>query len=134
MSKGMPDTLFRAFADRTRLRILNLLRTGEVCVGDLVTLLDAPQPTVSRHLAYLRKAGLVDVEREANWCYYRLAEPSSEFHERLLDCLACCLGEVPQLRKDAKALGRLRNQGGCCVRPSAMRSTLHTSKAVACCP
>lgn len=133
MSKDMPDTLFRAFADRTRLRILNLLRTGEVCVGDLVTVLEAPQPTVSRHLAYLRKAGLVEVEREANWCYYRLAEPSSEFHGRLLDCLACCFGEAPQLRKDAKALTRLRRQGGCCVRPSVMRSAPHTSKAVACC-
>ena len=57
------DVMFRAFADRTRLRLLNILREGETCVGDLVSIVDAPQPTISRHLAYLRRAGLVHFEK-----------------------------------------------------------------------
>ena len=55
------DLMFRAFSDRTRLRILCLLHQREFCVGDLVDILQAPQPTISRHLAHLRKAGLVAV-------------------------------------------------------------------------
>jgi ArsR family transcriptional regulator, arsenate/arsenite/antimonite-responsive transcriptional repressor len=129
------DTMFRAFADRTRLRVLHLLRGGEVCVGDLVEVIAAPQPTISRHLAYLRRAGLVEVERDANRCYYRLARPRSDFHARLLECLGCCLGEAPELRRDAKALARLRRAGrgaggACCdplrnpseAQPAAMRA------------
>ena len=121
MTMDHPDKLFRAFADRTRLRLLNLLRQGEACVGDLVTIIDAPQPTVSRHLASLRRAGLVEVEREGNWCFYQLAEPSNQFHERLLDCLSCCLAEAPQLRQDARKLAQLRKSGSCCRRTDAER-------------
>ena len=117
------DRMFRAFADRTRLRLLNLLREGEICVGDLVSIIDAPQPTISRHLAYLRRAGLVEVEREGNWCFYHLARPSGAFHDRLLDCLACCLAEAPQLRQDARKLARLRKKGGCCSRVSVGETT-----------
>jgi ArsR family transcriptional regulator len=110
------DRMFRACADRTRLRILNLLVAGEICVGDLVSVIDAPQSTVSRHLAYLRRAGLVVAQRQATWCFYALAEPDSEFHQRLLACLSCCQAEVPQLRRDVHKLGRLRRAGGCCPR------------------
>ncbi len=113
------DRMFRACADRTRLRILNLLVEGEICVGDLVSVIDAPQPTVSRHLAYLRRAGLVVTQRQATWCFYALAEPGSEFHERLLACLSCCPAEMPQLRRDARTLARLRRAGGCCPRTAA---------------
>lgn len=116
MPEDRLDVMFRAFADRTRLRILNVLREGQICVGDLVEVIRAPQPTISRHLAYLRRSGLVECEREGNWCFYTLAEPSSAFHGRLLDCLGCCLGEVPQLRRDMQRLGRLRQRGGCCDR------------------
>jgi ArsR family transcriptional regulator len=110
------DRLFRACADRTRLRLLNLLREGEACVGDLVAIIDAPQPTISRHLAYLRRSGLVEVEREGNWCFYRLAEPSGAVHDRLLDCLSCCIEESPELREDARIMDRLRKGDGCCSR------------------
>ena len=81
MSSGHLDDLFRAFADRTRLRILNLLGQGEVCAGDLVSIIGAPQPTVSRHLATLRRAGLVRVEREGTWRFYSLAAPSGALHD-----------------------------------------------------
>ena len=104
--------MFRAFSDRTRLRILHLLRGGELCVCDLVRVLDAPQPKVSRHLAYLRKAGLVKSRKDKNWSYYELSPARTDFHKRLLDCLACCFRDVSELREDAQ---RLRScGGGCC--------------------
>jgi ArsR family transcriptional regulator len=109
------DLQFRAFSDRTRLRILYLLRGGECCVGDLASILRVPQPTASRHLAYLRRAGLVAVRRDGLWCHYRLAPVVNPFHERLLECLACCFAEVPQLRADATRAEKLRRTGaGCC--------------------
>ena len=100
------DRLFRAFSDRTRLRILNLLLNGELCVCDIVSTLGVPQPTASRHLAYLRRAGLVEARKEGLWHFYQLAPARSAFHEKLLECLACCFQDVPQLAKDAKRLGR----------------------------
>ncbi|MHC5002235.1 MAG: ArsR/SmtB family transcription factor [Planctomycetota bacterium] len=115
------DLMFRAFADRTRLRILSVLRDGPTCVGDLVTVVGAPQPTISRHLATLRRAKLVTVERQGTWCIYALAPPASPLHERLLDCLGCCLAGVPQLRRDARTLARLRAKGGCCPSPAGGR-------------
>lgn len=109
------DFIFRAFSDRTRLRLLSALRArgDEVCVCDLVGVLGLPQAKVSRHLAYLRKAGLVTVRREGAWRYYALAEAGSEFQRKLLDCLACCFAEVPELRRDAEKLGkRVKGCGG----------------------
>jgi ArsR family transcriptional regulator len=109
------DRLFRAFAQRTRLRILHLLRTGETCVGDLVTILRLPQPTVSRHLAYLRRSGLVTVREEGRWAYYTLSPAKSRFHQKLLDCLLACFDEVPEIARDASKKGTLRKGGkGCC--------------------
>ena len=108
------DTLFRAFADRTRLRILSLLRDGELCVGDLVELLDVPQPTTSRHLGSLRKSGLVACRKEGQWALYSLAEPADELQRRLLDCLEPCASEVKQLAQDARRARALRKKGGCC--------------------
>jgi ArsR family transcriptional regulator len=100
------DQMFRAFSDRTRLRILNLLLQGELCVCDIVGVLDVPQPTASRHLAYLRKAGLVESRKEGLWRYYKLANADSAFHKKLLDCLACCFRDVPQLARDTRKLKR----------------------------
>lgn len=100
------DAMFRAFSDRTRLRILNLLRGGETCVCDLVRVLDAPQAKVSRHLAYLRRAGLVKARKQGLWHHYRLASARSAFHQKLMECLACCLGEVPELKRDLERMGR----------------------------
>jgi ArsR family transcriptional regulator, arsenate/arsenite/antimonite-responsive transcriptional repressor len=95
------DRLFRAFSDRTRLRVLHLLTKGEVCVGDLVAVLRLPQPTVSRHLAYLRRSGLVAVRRDSSRMYYTLVDPRSPFHAKLLECLTSCFAEVPELTRDA---------------------------------
>ncbi len=98
--------MFRAFSDRTRLRILNLLRTGETCVCDLQSVLDVPQPKVSRHLAYLRKAVLVKARKQGLWSYYTLAPSKSPFHAKLLECLGCCFNDVPELARDIKKLKR----------------------------
>ena len=112
-SKPRVDAVFRAFSDRTRLRILHMLRGGELCVCDIVSVLRVPQPTASRHLAYLRKTGLVLARKEGLWSYYRLAPAKGAFHRRLLDCLATCFAEVPELGQDAS---RLKKQ---CCRKSA---------------
>ena len=77
-------TIFRVLFDRTRLRILNLLQGGQLCVCKLVDVLDVPQPTASRHLSYLRKAGLVVARKEGRWMHYRLAPARSRSHEMLL--------------------------------------------------
>ena len=95
------DRLFRALSDRTRLRVLHLLTKGEACVGDLVAVLRLPQPTVSRHLAYLRHSGLVAVRRDSSRNYYALVDPRSPFHAKLLECLASCFIEVPEVTRDA---------------------------------
>ena len=100
------DLMFRAFSDRTRLRILNLLKGGETCVCDLVEVLGVPQPKVSRHLAYLRRARLVAARKQGLWRYYTLTPAKSEFHRSLLNCLACCFQSVPELKRDAERLGR----------------------------
>ncbi len=102
------DRMFRAFSDPTRLRILNLLLQGELCVCDIVSTLRMPQPTVSRHLAYLRESDLVEARRDGLWMHYKLAAPKTGFHKKLLECLACCFQDVPQLAKDAKQLTRSR--------------------------
>jgi ArsR family transcriptional regulator, arsenate/arsenite/antimonite-responsive transcriptional repressor len=109
------DRLFRAFSDRTRLRILYLLQDGEMCVCDLVTVLRVPQPTASRHLAYLRRAGLVSVRKDASWSYYTLAEPRNGFHAKLLECLSSCFTDVPELNRDRTRSEKVRRRGACCA-------------------
>lgn len=108
------NVIFRAFSDRTRLRILSLLRQGEACVGDLVQILRVPQPKVSRHLAYLRKAGLVQAREQGLWNFYRLATATTPFHRKILECLGACFGDVPEITRDAGKAKSLRASGGCC--------------------
>jgi ArsR family transcriptional regulator, arsenate/arsenite/antimonite-responsive transcriptional repressor len=107
--KNRVDVQFRAFSDRTRLRILNLLKPGELCVCDLVRVLGSPQPKISRHLAYLRRARLVTARKEGLWMHYRLAPAKSRFHQKLMECLSCCLADLPEVAKDAK-----RRANDCC--------------------
>ncbi len=79
-----PETFFMALADKTRLRLLNLMRAGEVCVFFLVEALNESQPKISRHLAYLRSARIVEARRDGKWIYYKIAEPENDFAARVL--------------------------------------------------
>ena len=108
------DSMFRAFSDRTRLRILHVLRGGELCVGDIVESLRAPQPRISRHLAYLRKANLVLVRKSGLWSHYSLAPAKTPFHRKLLECLGKCFNAVPELQADEARAAKIRASGGCC--------------------
>jgi len=109
-----PSDLFRAFADPTRLRILNLLLAEkELCVCDLCEALDEIQPKVSRHLATLRRAGLVEVWREGKWKFYALAQAPTPLHRTLLRCVRSCLGELDELARDRARLRALEPRLRC---------------------
>lgn len=83
-------------------------------MGDLVKVLKVPQPTASRHLGYLRRAGLVLTRKQGLWNFYSLAPAKGAFHRSLLDCLGTCFREVPELDADARRYAQLRKSGGCC--------------------
>ena len=106
--------LFRAFADRNRLRILHVLGRGEICVGDLVKVLRIPQARASRHLAYLRRTGLVQTRKSGLWMYYSLAPAKNSVHTTLLGCLSGCFRELPEFAADAKRHADVKKAGGCC--------------------
>lgn len=106
--------IFRALADPTRVRILHLLRDGPLCVGDLVSVLGLSQPKVSRHLAYLRRARLVEDEKRGLWCFYRLTPARPGFHRKVLELIDAAAAEAPGIAADDAALRKLRVQGGCC--------------------
>lgn len=113
-AKNRVDLTFRAFADPIRLRILNLVQGGELCVCDLVAVLKLPQPTVSRHLSYLRRAGLVRVRQDRSWNFYQLAPARSTFHKKMLECLVTCYADVPEMAQDRSRAQQVRRRGGCC--------------------
>jgi ArsR family transcriptional regulator len=113
MEAERANAMFRAFADETRLRILSLLRKGEICVGDLVEILQVPQPTASRHLAYLRKAGLVNARKDGLWVFYSLATPTGTVHGALVRCLKSCFRDIPQLEEDEARASFLKQSGRC---------------------
>jgi ArsR family transcriptional regulator len=99
------ETLFKALADRTRLRLIQLLGDEELCVGDCVEVLQTNQPKVSRHLAYLRRAGLVTARRDGKWTYYRLVEPVDPHAARIIQELRKCIWIDP--RSSASIRGSL---------------------------
>lgn len=96
--------IFKTLADETRLRILALLSCGELCVCDLVAVLGLPQSTVSRHLATLRHAGLVDDRRQGVWMYYRLNAELDRTSARLMPLLQELLAGQEEVRGDLEAL------------------------------
>jgi ArsR family transcriptional regulator len=100
------ERLFKALGDRTRLRILALLATGETCVCDIHEALRIPQPKASRHLAYLRRAGLVEARKDGLWVHYRLAAPADGLTETLLATACHCLTHVPSTGTDRARLER----------------------------
>ena len=106
------ETLFKALADATRLRILGLLLTGEVCVCDIHESLKIPQSKASRHLAYLRRTGLVETRREGLWIHYRLGQFNDPVLATISEAVRHALTHVDSVRRDAE---RLQKRNGCCV-------------------
>jgi ArsR family transcriptional regulator len=116
------ETLFKALADATRLRILGLLLAGEVCVCDIHESLKIPQSRASRHLAYLRRSGLVDTRREGLWIHYRLGHLADPVLAAIVDAVKHALGHVETVRRDGQ---RLERRTGCCVpAPGDVRGTV----------
>ena len=98
------EVFFRALADRTRLRLLNLMRTDEVCVCFFVEVLKTNQPKISRHLAYLRRAGLVGVRREGQWMHYRIVQPADAGAARMLKEALSWLAGDQEMQRDRERL------------------------------
>lgn len=103
------EFLFKALADRTRLRLLNLMASGEVCVCFFVEVLGTNQPKISRHLAYLRRAGVVAARREGKWMHYRISTPENEHAARVFKEVMTWLGEDRDMQRD-----RARMASICC--------------------
>ena len=105
--------LFRAFSEEARLRIVMLLTNGELCVCDLMAILEEPQSKISRHLAYLTHSGLTKGKRVGVWMHYSLKEPLDEAYKAEIDLLKRRLSHLPQLRSDKDRLLELKKQGCC---------------------
>jgi ArsR family transcriptional regulator len=107
--------IFNALADETRVRILSLLIEGELCVCDLMRVLNEPQSKVSRHLAYLRGAKWVEGRKEGLWMHYRLSRSTEKIYGTLLNAVRCCRSGSVELKNDLKALNKNRDcLVGCC--------------------
>lgn len=104
------ELFFRALADRTRLRLLNLIGSDEVCVCFFVEILKTNQPKISRHLAYLRRAGIVDVRREGQWAHYRIIEPPDAHATRVLKDTMSWLANDSEMQRDRQRLVKI-----CCA-------------------
>src|SRR4029453_3951550 len=98
------ESLFKALADATRLRILGLLLTGEVCVCDIHESLKIPQSKASRHLAYLRRSGLGETRREGLWIHYRLGTLSDPVLAAIADAVRHALTHVDSVQRDGERL------------------------------
>jgi len=121
------EAVFKGLADKTRLRILALLGNDEVCVCHIHDSLGLPQPTISRHLAYLRKSGLVDARRDGVWMHYRVAKGLDPVAQKVVKSATDALLEVAATRRDRKQFERTFGElyvldapnGGACCAPRA---------------
>lgn len=111
--------VYKCLCDRQRLRILNLLREGPLCVCHLMEILDMEQVKVSKQLLFMRERGLVEAERCAQWMIYRICEEANPLLEENMKCLQDCVGGDLCFAEDLKARGalmrRLRTDGSACL-------------------
>ena len=107
------ELFFAALADRTRLRLINLIGDDEVCVCFLVEVIGPNQPKISRHLAYLKRAGLVGVRRDWKWAHYRLVELAEPRARQILKQVREWLKDDPEMQQDRKHLVKM-----CCLSPA----------------
>ncbi len=104
------ELLFKALADRTRLRLINLMGEDEVCVCFFVEVLKTNQPKISRHLAYLRRAGVVSARRDGKWIHYRIVEPPETHAANIFREVRTCLANDPTMQSDRARLEKI-----CCA-------------------
>lgn len=104
------EKLFLALADKTRLRLLNLMGGGEICVNFLVEILGESQPKISRHLAYLRGAGIVEARRDGKWMNYKVSEPKDEFAAQILRDTHKWLDSQEKMRSEYEKMTQI-----CCL-------------------
>lgn len=104
------ESFYMALADKTRLRLLNLMRDEEVCVCFFTEVLGESQPKISRHLAYLRNSGIVKARRDGKWMHYSIVEPEDEAGRRVMEHALAWLDELPELRAE-----RERYKKVCCT-------------------
>jgi ArsR family transcriptional regulator len=109
------EQLFKGLSDQTRLRILNLLIHGELCVCDIQYVLESAQPNVSRHLMYLKNCGLVLDRRDGARMYYRLAHPSEGVHKLLYGFLRDAFRNSDALAEDSRKLKKAIETGSCTI-------------------
>jgi ArsR family transcriptional regulator len=110
------ESFFLALADKTRLRILNLIRDGEICVCFFTEVLGESQPKISRHLAYLRNAGVVDARREGKWMHYSIRRQDDDGKARVLEETLNWLDGREELRRE-----RDRYSEACCSPETLVR-------------
>lgn len=117
MKQHRLDQLFKAVSDPTRLRLLNLLRLGSICVCELHAVLRIPQPTASRHLAALRHAGLVEDCRSGSRIIYSLAPPQTPQIEALFELMDKCCPQDELMKEDLVRLKEAVRDGSCRLDP-----------------
>lgn len=126
------EQYFKALADTSRLRILNLLLHGELCVCDIQHVLEATQPNVSRHLAYLKNSGLVLDRRDGYRVFYRLANPKDPMKRRLFEFLRDAYKNEEQMQADREHLKEAIEEGACTLsewKPYSVVGRAKTSSA-----
>ncbi len=101
------ENLFSALADRTRLRLLSLMADGEVCVCFFVEVLKQSQPKISRHLAYLRNAGVVEARRDGKWMHYSIVAPPDAHAARIFNEVRTWLAEDEEMKRDRQRLEKV---------------------------
>ncbi len=101
------ELLFKALADRTRLRVIHLIGDDEVCVCFFVEVLKTNQPKISRHLAYLRRAGLVSARRDGKWMHYRLVEPPDIHAAKIFREVRESLANSSEMQRDKERLEKI---------------------------
>ncbi len=104
------ELFFAALADRTRLRLINLIGDDEICVCFFVEVIKTNQPKISRHLAYLRRAGIVEARREGKWMHYRVVEPKDPHAARVFQEVRSWISEDKEMQKDRERLVKV-----CCA-------------------
>jgi ArsR family transcriptional regulator, arsenate/arsenite/antimonite-responsive transcriptional repressor len=108
-------SVYKCLCDVTRLRILNLLSRGPLCVCYLQEILGEPQVKISKHLSYLKQHGLIECERRANWSIYRLPKKTNRLLSENLKCLQDLAGDEKPFKIDLRRLDKLDTSPACGV-------------------